>query len=143
MVLRTTTFRSKLQNERDICSFRYQSIKKFKKICERKKRIARYYEKNLNKNHLLLPYRNKNCLSSYHLFIIKIKGKTIKKFRENYLTFKKKKFLCKFIISQCTYNLIIKKFKFKVNSFPNAEKHAKVLYQYQYILDYLKKIYTN
>ncbi len=102
-------------------------LKNLKKFVKERNQIARYYEKNLNKNHLLLPYRNKNYLSSYHLFIIKIKGKNYKKIQRKLFNFLRKKnfYVQVHYLPVHLQPYYQKKFKFKVNSFPNAEKHAK------------------
>ena len=102
-------------------------LKNLKKFVKERNQIARYYEKNLNKNHLLLPYKNKDYLSSYHLFIIKIKGKNYKKIQRKLFNFLRKKnfYVQVHYLPVHLQPYYQKKFKFKVNSFPNAEKHAK------------------
>ena len=118
-------------------------LKNLKKFVKERNQIARYYEKNLNKNHLLLPYRNKNCLSSYHLFIIKIKGKNYKKIQRKLFNFLRKKnfYVQVHYLPVHLQPYYQKSLNLKLILSLTQKNMLRVLYQYQYILDYLKNLY--
>ena len=48
-------------------------IKKLNQFVLKRNKIAQFYEKFLDKKFLILPTKNKNYLSSYHLYVIKIR----------------------------------------------------------------------
>ena len=102
-------------------------LKKLNKFVKARNDIAKFYDNNLDKTNLILPFRNKNFLSPYHLYNIKIKGKNFEKIHKKlFKLLRKKNFFAQ--VHYLPVHLqpyFRKKFNFKKNSFINAERHAK------------------
>mgnify|MGYP001466164338 FL=1 len=103
-------------------------LKKIDKFVRRRNKIAKIYDKNFQKlKFFQIPPKNKDILSSYHLYSLKIQFKKLKKDKKNFFIYLKKNL----INVQVHYIPIYKqpyyknKYKFKYVDYPNSE----ILYQ--------------
>ncbi len=99
-------------------------ISRLNKFVTARNKIAKIYDKFLDKNFLVLPQRENHILSSYHLYVIKIKDKF------NYLHEKLFNFLRDKKINVNLHYIPVhlhpyyKKLGFKKGDFKNSEKHS-------------------
>ena len=107
------------------CALGLSQLKKINQFILKRKKIYQYYLKELNKNTSLIKFPNysKNIFSSYHLAILHIDFKKLKKKKDAFLKF----MVQKKIILQYHYIPI---YKFKIGSkfkgsFRNAETYYK------------------
>ena len=87
--------------------------------------IAKIYYKHLKKDFIQLPVISKNCLSSFHLFVIKIVGKSEEYHTKFFNFLRKKKINVNIHYIPVHLQPFYKKLGFKKGSFPNSEKHAR------------------
>lgn len=99
-------------------------IKKLNQFVLKRNKIAQFYEKFLDKKFLILPTRNKNYLSSYHLYVIKIRDE-YKFFHEKLFNFLRKKNInVNLHYIPVHLHPFYKNLGFKKGSFKNSEKHS-------------------
>lgn len=99
-------------------------VKKINKFINKRNYLANIYRKNLDNLPLDFQLVPKNKLSSYHLFIAKIKCKNSKKIRNqlyNYL--KKKGIICNFHYIPIYKHPYFKDLKIDKKNFPNTENY--------------------
>ena len=99
-------------------------LKKIDKFVKKRNKIAKIYDKNFQKLKFFeVPPRNKDILSSYHLYNLKIDFKKLKKNKRDFFIYLKKNL----INAQVHYIPIYKqpyyknKYKFKYSDYPNSE----------------------
>jgi UDP-4-amino-4,6-dideoxy-N-acetyl-beta-L-altrosamine transaminase len=99
-------------------------ISRLNKFVTARNKIAKIYDKLLDKNFLVLPQRENHILSSYHLYVIKVKDEF------NYLHEKLFNFLRDKKINVNLHYIPVhlhpyyKKLGFKTGDFKNSEKHS-------------------
>ena len=99
-------------------------ISRLNKFVTARNKIAKIYDKFLDKNFLVLPQRENHILSSYHLYVIKVKDEF------NYLHEKLFNFLRDKKINVNLHYIPVhlhpyyKKLGFKKGDFKNSEKHS-------------------
>jgi UDP-4-amino-4,6-dideoxy-N-acetyl-beta-L-altrosamine transaminase len=99
-------------------------IKKLNQFVLKRNKIAQFYEKFLDKKFLILPTKNKNYLSSYHLYVIKIRDE-YKFFHEKLFNFLRKKNInVNLHYIPVHLHPFYKSLGFKKGSFKNSEKHS-------------------
>ena len=96
-------------------------LKKLKKFIRRRKEIANFYFKNLNKLPIKLPINSKD--SSWHLFVILLKDFNIRNKFYKYL--KKRGIVCQLHYIPIHTHTYYKKKKFKSNYCPNSVEYYK------------------
>ena len=125
-------------------------FKKLKKFIKRRKEIANYYFKNLNKFPMKLPINSKN--SSWHLFVVLLKNFNTRDKLYKYL--KKNGIICQLHYIPIHTHTYYKKKKFETYDFPNSVKYYKtcislpIFYslknkQLNKIIYLIKKFYAN
>ena len=87
--------------------------------------IAKIYYKHLRKDFIQLPVISKNCLSSFHLFVIKIVGKSEEYHTKFFNFLRKKKINVNIHYIPVHLQPFYQKLGFKKGSFKNSEKHAR------------------
>ena len=88
-------------------------------------RIANYYKKKIDIDDLALPKINSFCLSTFHLFVVRITSKNYKKIQVKLFTFlRKKKILVNVHYIPIHLQPYYKSLGFKKGDFKNSEKHA-------------------
>jgi dTDP-4-amino-4,6-dideoxygalactose transaminase len=93
------------------CALGLSQLKKMKKFIHYRKKIFFFYKNKIKNNLITFPQYSKN-ISSFHLFLISIDFKKIKKTKDQFFIFlKKKKIFCQFHY--------IPIYKFKVFNRPN------------------------
>ena len=99
-------------------------ISRLNKFVTARNKIAKIYDKFLDKNFLVLPQREKHILSSYHLYVIKIKDK-FKYLHEKLFNFlRDKKINVNLHYIPVHLHPYYKKLGFKKGDFKNSEKHS-------------------
>ncbi len=99
-------------------------IKKLNQFVLKRNKIARFYEKFLDKKFIILPIKNKNYLSSYHLYVIKIRDE-YKFLHEKLFNFLRKKNInVNLHYIPVHLHPFYKSLGFKKGSFKNSEKHS-------------------
>jgi UDP-4-amino-4,6-dideoxy-N-acetyl-beta-L-altrosamine transaminase len=99
-------------------------IKKLSKFIKKRNNVANIYNKTLDKNFLILPPREKKVLSSYHLYVIKLKN-NCKFLHENLFNYlRKKKINVNLHYIPVHLQPYYKNLGFKKGDFKNAEKHS-------------------
>tara|TARA_B100001057_G_C22867271_1_gene957094 strand:+ start:4241 stop:5431 length:1191 start_codon:yes stop_codon:yes gene_type:complete len=99
-------------------------LKKITKFIKYRNKIANYYLDKLNDLNIDLPLINKNVISTFHLFVIKLRTKNLKKYDEIF-----KKILSYGISINLHYlpvhlHPLFKKMGFKKGDFPIAERYS-------------------
>lgn len=101
-------------------------LKKLNLFVKKRNQIANYYIKKLKSLPVKVQYKEKKIISSYHLMIIRLNFKKIKKNYADIFNFLRKK---KYFVNLHYYPLhlqpLFKKIGFKKGMFPNSEKYAK------------------
>ncbi len=99
-------------------------IKKLNQFVLKRNKIAQFYEKFLDKKFIILPIKNKNYLSSYHLYVIKIRDE-YKFLHEKLFNFLRKKNInVNLHYIPVHLHPFYKSLGFKKGSFKNSEKHS-------------------
>ena len=125
-------------------------FKKLKKFLKRRKEIADFYFKNLNKLPMKLPINSKD--SSWHLFVILLKNFNIRNKLYKYL--KKKGIICQLHYIPIHTHTYYKEKKFNTRDFPNSVEYYKTCIslpmfyslknkQLNKIVSLIKKFYAN
>jgi len=100
-------------------------LKKLDKFFKERNLIANYYKKKLIHPHLNFQEIEKNCLCSYHLFIIKITGKNKKKIRNEILfSLKRKKIYVGIHYHPVHLHPYYKKMGFSIGNYPKSEEYS-------------------
>ncbi len=100
-------------------------LKNLKKFIKLRQKIAKLYYLKLKKDFIQLPVVSKNCFSTFHLFVIKIIGKS-EKFHRNFFNFlRKNKINVNVHYIPVHLQPFYSKLGFKKGSFKNSEEHAK------------------
>ena len=100
-------------------------LRKLNKYVKERNKIASYYKKKLNIEDIILPKINSFCLSTFHLFVVKIKNKNYKKIQVKLFNFlRKKNILVNVHYIPIHLQPYYKKLGFKKNNFKVSEKHA-------------------
>ena len=100
-------------------------LKKLDKFFKERNLIANYYKKNLIHPQLNFQEIDKNCLCSYHLFIIKITGKNKKKIRNEILfSLKRKKIYVGIHYHPVHLHPYYKKMGFSIGNYPKSEEYS-------------------
>ena len=100
-------------------------LKKIKTFVKKRNQIAKIYDKELNHPLIILPVKNKNCISTYHLYVIKFQLEKIKKKYDNiFRKFKSKKIGVNLHYLPVHLHPIYRKMGFKSGDFPISEKYA-------------------
>ena len=99
-------------------------ISRLNKFVTARNKIAKIYDKFLDKNFLVLPQRENHILSSYHLYVIKVKDKFnyLHEKLFNFLRYKKINVNLHYI--PVHLHPYYKKLGFKKGDFKNSEKHS-------------------
>ncbi|WP_440669477.1 UDP-4-amino-4,6-dideoxy-N-acetyl-beta-L-altrosamine transaminase [Candidatus Pelagibacter sp. HIMB1483] len=125
-------------------------FKKLKKFLKRRKEIADFYFKNLNKLPIKLPINSKD--SSWHLFVILLKNFNIRNKLYKYL--KKRGIICQLHYIPIHTHSYYKEKKFNTRDFPNSVEYYKTCIslpmfyslknrQLNKIVSLIKKFYAN
>lgn len=100
-------------------------LKRIDTFVKKRNLIAKYYNKNLNINNLILPNIDNNSYSSFHLYIVKVVGKKFKKIHFNLFNFlRKNKFFIQLHYLPVHLHPYYRKMGFQPGDFPNSEKHS-------------------
>tara|TARA_B110000259_G_C14028785_1_gene405803 strand:+ start:3261 stop:4424 length:1164 start_codon:yes stop_codon:yes gene_type:complete len=100
-------------------------LKKLDKFFKERNLIANYYKKKLIHPQLNFQEIDKNCLCSYHLFIIKITGKNKKKIRNEILfSLKRKKIYVGIHYHPVHLHPYYKKMGFSIGNYPKSEEYS-------------------
>ncbi len=100
-------------------------LKKVGMFVKKRNKIANMYKKRLNLKNLILPIVNKNCFSSYHLFVIRINDKNYKQKQLKLFNFlRKRKILVNVHYLPIHLQPYYRKMGFKKGDFYNSEKHS-------------------
>jgi UDP-4-amino-4,6-dideoxy-N-acetyl-beta-L-altrosamine transaminase len=87
-------------------------------------KIAERYDKLLKNLPLTIPYRDKNCISSYHLYIIRLDIKNIKSTHKLvFENLRKKKILVNLHYIPIHFHPFYKAMGFSLGDYPEAEKY--------------------
>ena len=100
-------------------------IKKLNKFVNARNNLAKMYNKHLSTNFLVLPPQKKNILSSFHLYVIKIKNEFQSLHEKLFNFLRKKKINVNLHYIPVHLHPYYRKLGFKPGNFPASEKHAK------------------
>ena len=81
-------------------------LKKVKKFVFKRNSIAKIYDHHLKNLPILLPNIDKNNLSSFHLYVIKLTEKN-KKVRQDFQITLIRKYKCKLTLSACPFTSLL------------------------------------
>ncbi len=99
-------------------------LKRLKKFIIERNKIAKYYNKNINKNFFITPSILSNAKSSYHLYVIRLKKNLISKREMFYNYLKKNKIDVNVHYIPVHLHPYYKRLGFKKNDFINSENYA-------------------
>ena len=100
-------------------------LKKIHAFVKRRNKIAKIYDKELNHPLVVLPKKNKNYISTYHLYVIKFELDKIKKSYDYiFKKFQSKKIGVNLHYLPVHLHPLYKKMGFKKGDFPISEKYA-------------------
>ena len=100
-------------------------LKSLKNFVKSRNKIAKLYYKYLKKDFIQLPKISKYCLSSFHLFVIKLIGKSEEYHKKFFNFLRKKKINVNIHYIPVHLQPFYKEFGFRKGSFKNSEDHAK------------------
>ena len=100
-------------------------LKKINKFISKRKKIAQYYDKHFSDlTNLKITQKEMRALSSNHLYIIRIKFKKIKKTKQQFFSYlRKKNIICQTHYIPIVLHPYYQKKGFKLKYFPNAKKY--------------------
>ena len=98
-------------------------LKKINKFVKSRRKIANFYNIRLNSNRITLPKESKNCMSSYHLYVILVKNEKIRNKLIRFL--KKKKIYTNIHYKPIHLQPYYKNLGFRKGDFKNAEHYYK------------------
>ena len=100
-------------------------IKKLKKFIKLRNKIAHYYNYLLDNNYLYKPKINTNSISSFHLYVVKLKTNVQHLRNKLFDHLRKKKINVNVHYIPVHLHPFYRKLGFKKNDYKNAEKHAR------------------
>ena len=99
-------------------------LKNLNKFVKSRNKIAKLYYKNLKEDFIQLPKISKFCISSFHLFVIRIIGQSEEYHRKFFNFLREKKINVNVHYMPVHLQPYYKRLGFKKNSFKNSERHA-------------------
>ena len=100
-------------------------LKKLKKFINERNNIAKKYNKFLNEKYIHTPKIKKNLLSSFHLYVIKVKDKYIRQHNKLFNYLRKNKIYVNLHYIPVHLHPYYRRLGFKAGDFKVSEKHAK------------------
>ena len=100
-------------------------LRKLNKFVNVRNKIAKQYEKSLNKKYLIVPKIRNNTQSSFHLYVIKLKNEFAHLHEKLFNFLRKNNFNVNLHYIPVHLHPYYRKIGFKSGMFKNAEKHAK------------------
>ncbi len=100
-------------------------MRKLNKFVSFRNKIAKNYEKLLDKRYLILPEIRKDILSSFHLYVVKVKDKYSFLHEKLFNHLRNKKINVNLHYIPVHLHPYYRKIGFKPGNFKNSEKHAK------------------
>ncbi len=99
-------------------------LKKLKSFVAVRNKIARNYNKHLSQKYLYIPKIEKNVLSSFHLYVIKVKNEYLKYHEKLFNYLRKNKINVNLHYIPVHLHPYYRKLGFKKGDFKESEKHA-------------------
>lgn len=99
-------------------------LKKLNKFVKERNRIANYYNRYIDKRYFITPKIQKKTISSFHLYVIKLKKKLKSKREKFYNYLKKNKIDINVHYIPVHLQPYYKKLGFRKNDFKNSEEYA-------------------
>ena len=99
-------------------------IKRLNKFVKARNKIAKIYNKSLDKNFLILPPTEDNVLSSFHLYVVKVKDESSFLHEKLFNYLRKKKININLHYIPVHLHPYYKKLGFKKGDYKSSEKHS-------------------